>query len=80
MNAIRQNVQFLDQLTRSSRWPMLRRNPPVFTVDDNAMDGVRTLLVRHLKDVYGAPKRRGQRDLSRAQRERMRGGASTSSR
>jgi hypothetical protein len=55
MNAIRQNVQFLAQLTRSSRWPMLRRNPPVFTVADNAMDGVRTLLVRHLKDVYGAP-------------------------
>ena len=56
MNAIRQNVQFLAQLTRSSRWPLLRRNPPVFTVDDNAMDGVRTLLVRHLKDVYGAPR------------------------
>jgi hypothetical protein len=34
---------------------MLRRNPPVFTVDENAMDGVRTLLVRHLKIVYGAP-------------------------
>jgi hypothetical protein len=56
MNAIRQNVGFLAQLTRSSRWPMLRRNPPVFTVGENAMDGMRTLLVRHLKDVYGAPR------------------------
>ena len=35
---------------------MLRRNPPVFTVESNAMDGVRALLVRHLKDVFGAPK------------------------
>jgi hypothetical protein len=55
MNAIRQNVQFLAQLARNSRWPMLRRNPPVFTVEENAMDSVRALLVRHLKDVYGAP-------------------------
>jgi hypothetical protein len=54
MNAIRQNVQYLKGLTRGSRWPMLRRNPPVFTVDANAMDGVRTLLVRHLKEVFGS--------------------------
>jgi hypothetical protein len=33
---------------------MLRRNPPVFTVEANAMEGVRTLLVRHLKAVFGA--------------------------
>jgi hypothetical protein len=55
MNAIRQNVQFLKTLSRGSRWPMLRRNPPVFTVLPNAMDGVRTLLVRHLKEVFGTP-------------------------
>ncbi|MGH8242675.1 MAG: hypothetical protein ACRETY_04920 [Steroidobacteraceae bacterium] len=54
MNAIRQNVQYLKGLTRGSRWPMLRRNPPVFTVEANAMDGVRTLLVKHLKQVFGA--------------------------
>ena len=56
MNAIRQNVDFLAQLARNSRWPMLRRVPPVFTVDENAMEGVRALLVRHLKDVYGPPR------------------------
>ena len=55
MNAIRQNVEYLRGLTRGSRWPMLRRNPPVFTVVPNAMDGVRTLLVKHLKEVFGAP-------------------------
>ena len=55
MNAIRQNVQYLQGLTRGNRWPMLRRNPPVFTVESNAMDGVRMLLVKHLKEVFGAP-------------------------
>ena len=54
MNAIRQNVDYLSGLTRGSRWPMLRRNPPVFTVEPNAMDGVRTLLIEHLKEVWGA--------------------------
>jgi hypothetical protein len=55
MNAIRQNVDYLKSLTRGSRWPMLRRNPPVFTVEPNAMTGVRALLVQHLKAVFGAP-------------------------
>jgi hypothetical protein len=54
LNAIRQNVEYLKSLARGSRWPMLRRNPPVFTVEANPMDGVRTLLVRHLKEVFGA--------------------------
>jgi hypothetical protein len=54
MNAIRQNVDYLKGLARGSRWPMLRRNPPVFTVETNAMTGVRTLVVRHLKEVFGA--------------------------
>jgi hypothetical protein len=56
LNAIQQNVRFLEQLARGSRWPLLRRNPPVFTVDTNAMDSMRTLLVRHLEEVYGLPK------------------------
>jgi hypothetical protein len=55
MDAIRQNVDYLRGLARSSRWPMLRRNPPVFTVERDAMQGVRSLLVEHLKDVWGAP-------------------------
>ena len=55
MDAIKQNVEYLRGLARSSRWPMLRRNPPVFTVERNAMQGVRSLLVEHLKGVWGAP-------------------------
>ena len=55
MDAIHQNIEYLRGLARSSRWPMLRRNPPVFTVERNAMQGVRSLLVAHLKAVWGAP-------------------------
>ncbi|MGQ0384952.1 MAG: hypothetical protein ACT4UP_09785 [Gammaproteobacteria bacterium] len=54
MNAIRKNVEYLHGLLRGSRWPMLRRNPPVFTVEPNPMVGVRTLLVEHLKEIWGA--------------------------
>jgi hypothetical protein len=55
MDAIKQNVEYLRGLARSCRWPMLRRNPPVFTVERNAMQGMRSLLVEHLKGVWGAP-------------------------
>jgi len=55
MDAIQQNVEYLRGLARSSRWPMLRRNPPVFTVERNAMQGVRSLLVEHLKEVWSVP-------------------------
>jgi hypothetical protein len=54
MNAIRKNVEYLQTLMRGSRWPMLRRNPPVFTVDRNPMPGMRALLVEHLKEVWNA--------------------------
>ncbi|MGH8136457.1 MAG: hypothetical protein ACRER4_08915, partial [Steroidobacteraceae bacterium] len=55
MDAIRQNVEYLRGLARNCRWPMLRRNPPVFTVEQNAMQGVRSLLVEHLKKIWGVP-------------------------
>ena len=66
MNAIRQNVEYLKGLTRGSRWPTPRRNPPVFTVETNAMDGVRMLLVRHLKTGLRRASVGPQRDLTRA--------------
>ncbi|HLG52718.1 MAG TPA: hypothetical protein VI339_02265 [Steroidobacteraceae bacterium] len=55
MDAIRQNVDYLRGLARSGRWPLLRRNPPVFTVLQNPMQGVRVLLITHLKELWGAP-------------------------
>lgn len=57
MNAIRQNVEFLASLTRGNRWPMLRREPPVFTVLPDAMASVRSLLVSHLEEVFASAPR-----------------------
>ncbi len=53
MEAIDRNVAFLRELMRNQRWPMLRRKPPVFTVNANPMDEVRSLMVQHLEDTWG---------------------------
>ncbi|MBM5810819.1 MAG: hypothetical protein FJ191_02460 [Gammaproteobacteria bacterium] len=55
LTAIRQNIDYLHSLARSNRWPLLRRNPPVFTVDERPMETVRQLLVRHLRELWSAP-------------------------
>ncbi len=55
MDAIRQNVEYLKRLARSNGWPLLRRNPPVFTVLKDPMRGVRALLLEHLTQIWGAP-------------------------
>ncbi len=52
MDAIRRNADYLRTLARGNRWPLLRRNPPVFTVDDDPMRSMRTLLLQHLKQVW----------------------------
>lgn len=53
MDAIQQNISYLNELMRTGRWPMLRRNPPVYTVDPDPMRTVRTLMIRHLEDTWG---------------------------
>jgi len=52
MDAIGCNLRFLDELLRSGRWPMLRRRPPVYTVEANPMAGVRSLMLRHLERAW----------------------------
>ena len=56
MDAIHQNVEYLRGLARSSRWPLLRRNPPVFTVEQNA-DAGHALAARPApaRKCWGAP-------------------------
>lgn len=54
MKAIQQNVEYLGVLARGNRWPLLRRNPPVFTIEPDAMTSVRALLVAHLKEVWNS--------------------------
>ena len=53
MDAIRQNVRYLQELMRTGRWPMLRRNPPVYTIHPDPMRDVRSLMIRHLEDTWG---------------------------
>lgn len=50
--AIRKNMDYLHELTRGGRWPLLRRRPPVFTVDTNAIDTVRMQLLTHLRQLW----------------------------
>jgi hypothetical protein len=53
MEAIQQSVAYLQELMRTGRWPMLRRNPPVYTVNADPMRSVRSLMIQHLEDTWG---------------------------
>jgi len=52
MAAIGCNLRYLDELLETGRWPMLRRKPPVYTVEPNPMAGVRSLMLRHLERTW----------------------------
>ncbi|HUX74391.1 MAG TPA: hypothetical protein VMV25_10925 [Steroidobacteraceae bacterium] len=52
MDAIERNLSYLERVLRSERWPMLRRNPPLFTAGDNQMPQVRGLMLDHLKALW----------------------------
>src|SRR6202167_4386762 len=49
LEAIDRNLAFLHRILRTERWPMLRRNPPLFTSDDSQIGQVRRLILSHLK-------------------------------
>lgn len=53
LEAIQRNVDHLHELLRTGRWPTLRRNPPVYTVQPDAMQGVRSLMLQQLEDTWG---------------------------
>jgi hypothetical protein len=53
MEAIERNISYLKELMRTGRWPMLRRNPPLYTVNPDTMKTVRSLMLRHLEDTWG---------------------------
>lgn len=53
MDAIHQNIAYLRELMRTGRWPMLRRDPPVYTVNPDPMRGVRSLMIQRLEDTWG---------------------------
>lgn len=52
LDAIHQNVAYLNALVRTGRWPMLRRNPPIYTAGPDPMRGIRSLMVQHLERTW----------------------------
>jgi hypothetical protein len=52
MDAIQQNLAYLQQILRTENWPMLRRNPPCFTAQPQPLQNIRSLMLGHLKTVW----------------------------
>ncbi len=52
MEAIDRNLQFLNRVLRAERWPMLRRNPPLFTAVDDQLPQIRGLMLERLKTLW----------------------------
>jgi hypothetical protein len=52
LEAIDRNVDYLLRILRAERWRMLRRNPPLFTSEDNQLGQVRGLMVNRLKALW----------------------------
>jgi hypothetical protein len=52
MEAIQRNLDYLSEVLRTGRWPMLRRDPPCFTWERNPVQNIRSLVIGHLKQVW----------------------------
>jgi hypothetical protein len=52
VEAIDRNLGFLDRVLRSERWPLLRRNPPLFTSKDDHLGQVRGLMLNRLRVLW----------------------------
>lgn len=52
LEAIERNLGYLHRVLRAERWPMLRRNPPLFTTADNQIGHVRGLMLDRLKELW----------------------------
>ena len=52
LEAIDRNVDYLQRVLRAERWRLLRRNPPLFTSEDNQLGQVRGQMVDRLKALW----------------------------
>ncbi|HMD73750.1 MAG TPA: hypothetical protein VKG05_07825, partial [Steroidobacteraceae bacterium] len=52
IEAIDRNLGYLNRVLRTERWPMLRRNPPLFTAVPDQLPQVRGLMLNHLKTLW----------------------------
>jgi hypothetical protein len=51
MEAIERNLDYIREVLRTGRWPMLRREPPCFTWEKNPVQNIRALMLGHLKQA-----------------------------
>jgi hypothetical protein len=52
LESIERSLSYLQEILGSGSWPMLRRDPPVFTWEKNPLQHVRSLVLGHLKDLW----------------------------
>ena len=52
IESIERNMAYLDQVLRSESWRMLRRNPPLYAADPNALADVRGLMLGYFKRAW----------------------------
>jgi hypothetical protein len=52
IEAIDQHMAYLRKILKTGDFSLLRRNPPVFTLDPDPLPGVRRLVLTHIKDVW----------------------------
>lgn len=52
IEAIDRNMDYLKEVLRTGRWPMLRRDPPCFTWEKNPVQNIRSLVLGHLKQAW----------------------------
>jgi hypothetical protein len=52
VEAIDRNLVYLHGILRAERWRLLRRNPPLFTSEENQIGEVRGLMVNRLKAIW----------------------------
>ncbi len=51
IEAIDRNMDYLSEVLRTGRWPMLRRDPPCFTWERNPVQNIRSLVIGRLKEA-----------------------------
>ena len=52
LESIERNMAFLEQVLRSESWRMLRRNPPLYAADPNALTDVRGQMLKFFKRAW----------------------------
>ncbi len=52
IQAIESHLRYLDEILRTERWPLLRRDPPCFTWEKNPVQNIRSLALDKLKHFW----------------------------